>query len=99
MVKNLLGENAPLHGDVVEGALDVGQKLILPQRVPATVVGVDGARLKGVQNLADATLDGARRTKVEQVPYPVERHVVVAQIGVGRRHDDLGTGDQVAHAI
>ena len=38
------GEDPAVHRDVVERPLDVGEKLVLPQRVPAAIVGIDRAR-------------------------------------------------------
>ena len=79
--------------------LDVGQKLVLPERVPAAVVGIDRSGPERPEHLADAVLDGARGAKVEQLAHAVEADVVVAQIGIGRRHHDLGAGHQIAHAV
>src|SRR5262245_46654539 len=71
-----LGENAAIDGDVVEGALDVGEEGVLAERVPAAIVGIDVARAQRREDLGDAVVDRARRGEVEDSPDLLERDVV-----------------------
>src|SRR4051812_32845641 len=64
-------EDPAVHGHVVERSLDVGEKLVLAQRVPPAIVRIDRAGVERLENLADAVLDGPARPKIEQLAHAI----------------------------
>ena len=77
-------EQLALDRQLAVRALGLAQEHVLPQRVPAALVGIDRAVAQRAEHLADAVVDALLGAEAEHALDLVERHVVVAQIGIGR---------------
>src|SRR5258706_2140878 len=71
------GKNPAIHGDVVECPLDVGEKLILAQRVPAAVVGIDRSGLERREHFRDCGFDRSAPAQIEPGAHAIRDQPVI----------------------